>query len=246
MTSLRSEAFVLSRFPLTESSWVVCLLTRQEGKVRAVAKGARRAKSPFRGALEPLNLIRADVSLREGRELGNLVAADLEESALDLFGGWPAAGVLLAVVEVLERGLADHAVEEETFRLVDTVLKGLRAGASPELAWIYFGSWFLRLHGVLGRPDRCALCGERKRVAHFDAGAGGWVCGPCLSGRPQQGLEVSRPALEALEGIFGAALPELAAAALDPEAAKTLKSMVYLALVAYLGRPLASEDGVIR
>jgi|WetSurMetagenome_2_1015567.scaffolds.fasta_scaffold11215_5 DNA repair protein RecO (recombination protein O) len=246
MTSLRSEAFVLSRFPLTESSWVVCLLTREEGKVRAVAKGARRTKSSFRGALEPLNRIRTEVGFREGRELGNLVSADLEESALDLFGAWPAAGVLMAVVEVLERGLADHAVEEETFRLVDTVLKGLRAGAPPELAWIYFSAWFLRLHGVLGRPDRCTLCGERKRVAHFDAGAGGWVCGACLAGRPQQGVEVSPAALETLDAIFRTALPDLAAAPLEPQSAKTLKSMVYLALVAYLGRPLASEDGVIR
>jgi DNA repair protein RecO (recombination protein O) len=246
MTSLRSEAFVLSRFPLTESSWVVCLLTRQEGKVRAVAKGARRTKSAFRGALEPLNRVRVEVTLREGRELGNLVAADLEESALDLFGAWPAAGVLMAVVEVLERGLADHAVEEDTFRLVDTVLKGLRAGARPDLAWVYFAAWFLRLHGVLGRPDRCTRCGESRPVAHFDAGAGGWVCRTCLSGRPEQGVEISPAALEALDGIFRTALPDLASKPLEARASKTLKSMVYLALVAYLGRPLASEDGVIR
>ena len=43
-----------------------------------------------------------------------------------------------------------------------------------------------------------------------------------------------------------AALPNLAATALEPQASKTLKSMVYLALAAYLGRPLASEDGAIR
>jgi DNA repair protein RecO (recombination protein O) len=246
MSSIRSEAFVLSRFPLTESSWVVCMLTRQEGKVRAVAKGARRTKSPFRGALEPLNRIRAEVGMREGRELGTLVAADLSDSALELFGSWPTAGILMAMVEVLERGLADHAAEEDTFRLVETVLKGLRNGVAPDLAWVYFAAWFLRLHGVLGRPGRCAVCGERRATAHFDAGAGGWVCPACRSGRPDQGMEMTASAAGTLETIFRSALPDLAGQPADTEALKTLKSMVYLALVAYLGRPLACGDEVLR
>lgn len=245
MTSLRSEAFVLSRTPLTESSWIVSLLTRERGKVRAVAKGARRTKSPFRGALEPLNRVRIEVSLREGRDLGTVISADLEESAFDLFGAWPRARVLLAAVEVLDRGLADHSAEEETFRLVGAMLNGLRAGVSPDLAWVYFAAWFLKLHGVLGRPSHCAACGENRRVDRFDAGAGGWLCAACKGKRPEQGIEVPELARLLLERVFGAALPDLAGAPVPPDALKTLKSVVYLALVAYLGRPLASGDQVI-
>jgi DNA repair protein RecO (recombination protein O) len=245
MTTLRSEAFVLSRTPLTESSWIVSLLTRQEGKVRAVARGARRTKSPFRGALEPLNRVWLDVGLREGRDLGTLTSADLEESAFDLFSCWPAAGILLAVVEVLDRGLADHSAEEETFRLVDSVLKGLRAGASPDLAWIYFAAWFLRLHGVLGRPNRCAGCGASHALDHFDVGAGGWLCASCKGRRPEQGLQVPAEARAVLGRVFAAALPDLVADQLCPNALKTLKSMLYLTLIAYLGRPLASGGQVI-
>lgn len=245
MTSLRSEAFVLSRTPLTESSWIVSLLTREKGKVRAVAKGARRPKSPFRGALEPLNRVRIEVALREGRDLGTVISADLEESAFDLFGSWPSARVLLATVEVLDRGLADHSAEEETFRLVAAVLDGLRAGAPPGLAWVYFAAWFLRLHGVLGRPSHCAACGESRRVSRFDAGAGGWLCVACEANRPEQGIEVSDGARVLLERAFGSALRDFGGEPAPPEALKTLKSVVYLALVAYLGRPLASGDQVI-
>ena len=244
MTTIRSEAFVLSRTPLTESSWIVSLLTRQEGKVRAVAKGARRSKSPFRGALEPLNRVRLEVGLREGRDLGTLTSADLEESAFELFSSWPAAGILLAVVEVLDRGLADHSAEEETFRLVETVLKGLRAGVSPDLAWVYFAAWFLRLHGVLGRPNRCAGCGANHELDHFDVGSGGWVCASCMERRPEQGLHVPAGARAALGRVFGAALPDLAPEPFPPDALKPLKSMLYLALIAYLGRPLASGDQI--
>ncbi len=244
MTSLRSDAFVLSRSALTESSWIVCLLTRREGKVRAVAKGARRTKSSFRGALEPLNRVRVDLSLREGRDLGTLMSADLEESALDLFGRWPAAGILLAVVEVLDRGLAEHSTEEETYRLVGAVLDAMRSGVSPALAWVYFASWFLRLHGVLGRPGRCAHCGAAKETGHFDAGAGGWICRECARSRLEQGIDVSSATREALGGVFRLSLPGLAARSPSPEALKGLKAVVYLALVSYLGRPLASGDHV--
>lgn len=240
MTSLRSEAFVLWRTPLTESSWIVSLLTREEGKVRVVAKGARRTRSPFRGGLEPLNRVRLEVSLREGRDLGTLISADLEESAFDLFGVWPSAKILLATVEVLDRGLADHSAEEETFRLVGSLLRGLRAGAPPDLAWVYFAAWFLRLHGVLGRPSHCAACGENRSVDHFDVGAGGWLCKACKGKRPEQGIEVPDRARALLERVFSAALTDLAGEPVLPDALKTLKSMVYLALVAYLGRPLAS------
>jgi DNA repair protein RecO (recombination protein O) len=246
MTTIRSEAFVLSRTPLTESSWIVSLLTRQEGKVRAVAKGARRSKSPYRGALEPLNRVRLEVGLREGRDLGTLTSADLEESAFDLFSSWPASGILLAVVEVLERGLADHSAEEETFRLVGTVLDGLRAGVSPDLAWVYFAAWFLRLHGMLGRPSHCAGCGTNQVLDHFDVGAGGWLCAACKGKRPDQGLQVPAEARAALGRVFGAALPELAREPILSDALKPLKSMLYLALIAYLGRPLASGDQVTR
>jgi DNA repair protein RecO (recombination protein O) len=246
MTTIRSQAYVLSRTPLTESSWIVCLLTRQEGKVSAVAKGGRRARSPFRGALEPLNLVRVEVGFREGRDLGSLLTADMEVSAFELFGSWPAAGVLMAVSETLYRGLPEHSAEEETFRLVGTVLQALREGAHPGLVWVYFAAWFLRLHGVLGRPHRCAACGEVKELGHFDAGAGGWLCGTCRAKGHDQGQEVSPEARALLGSIFRTALPLLASGSVGPEPLKNLRSMVYLALIAYLGRPLASGGEAIR
>jgi recombinational DNA repair protein (RecF pathway) len=154
---LDSEAYVLLRHPLTESSWIVSLFTREAGHVRAVAKAARRVKSPFRGALEPMSLVQVRVRQREGHELGQLSSAALLESALDLHGRWPEAGVLMGISETLERGLPEHSAEEETYRLVAAVLAGLRAGVTPLCAWAYFVAWFLRLHGVMPRPEGRAL-----------------------------------------------------------------------------------------
>ena len=67
MPLYRDEAVVLRAFPLGEADRIVVLLTKQHGKVRAVAKGVRRLKSRFGGRLEPL--MRVDVLLAQGKSL---------------------------------------------------------------------------------------------------------------------------------------------------------------------------------
>lgn len=241
---LKSEAFVLVRYPLTESSWIVSLFTREEGRLRVVAKGARRTKSSFRGALETMNRVRVEVTSREGSDLGNLVGAELEEGAMDLFSRWPAASVLLAMAEVLERGLAELHREEETFRLTEALLRGLRVGLDAPAAWAYFLVWFLKLHGVMPKPDQCVGCGGPPRPLHFDAGAGGWLCPSCRTGRPPQGVDLPRDAEDALQAIFISSPERFAQVEAAPAALGRVRELATLALCAYLGRPLAAAPSL--
>jgi len=241
MESLRAEAFVLARHPLTESSWVVTLFTREAGVVRAVAKGARRVKSPILGALEPMSRVQVEVARKEHAGLGQLRGADLVQGVLDLYGSWPRAAVLMAAAETLQRGLPEHSEEEETFRLAATLLEGLRAGVSPALAWLYFAAWFLRLHGVLPTPDRCVSCsGPSGAPFHYDAGAGGWLCASCRRGRPAQGVDLGNDSAALLADILRRPLLQVPPG--DRAARSALRSVVYLALAAFLGRPLVSWE----
>ncbi len=145
---LASEGVVLSRWPFRESSLVVGLFLRREGYLRAVARGARRPRSPFRGSLEPFALVEAEVLLKEGADLGTLARCELLDGSVDLFSSWPRAQVLEGIREVLERGLPPLSREEETFRLVRALRQALREGMDPAAGWVYFLAWFLRLHGV--------------------------------------------------------------------------------------------------
>lgn len=241
METLTSEAFVLARHPLTESSWIVTLFTRESGSVRAVAKGARRMKSPMLGALEPLNRVRVEVLRKEHAGLGQLRSADLEEGALDLYARWPCAAVLMAAAETLHRGLPEHSPEEETYRLTATLLKGLREGVPPALAWLYFAAWFLRLHGVLPPPDACVSCTAPAGVPlHYDAGAGGWLCPHCRNVRNPQGVTLGPGAEALLRAALRRPLAEVHPG--RPEDRSALRSVVYLGLAAFLGRPLASWE----
>src|SRR5947209_12393412 len=82
-TMLRlSEAIVLRTYPLHESDLLVTLFTRVEGKVKGVARAAKKSKRRFGGALEPLTLVRAYYDDREGKELARLDSCDILDSPL--------------------------------------------------------------------------------------------------------------------------------------------------------------------
>lgn len=250
MPLIRHTAFVLSRHPLTESSWIVSLFTRERGKLRAVAKGGRRVKSPFRGALEPFTRVRVELSAKEGQELWSLRVADLEEGALALFSPWDRAAVLFGALEVLERGLADHSAEEETWRLVGAFLAGLRGGASPALAWPWFLYWFLHLHGVLSPPRACVACGggltgDPSPPAAYASRQEGWVCGPCSAGEVGPQAPLTREAARLLARFRARTLTEMRDGELPaPAALKGLADVVYLAATGFLGRPLKAAPSL--
>ncbi len=242
METFKGEAYVIARAPLTESSLIVTLFTRNWGVMKAVAKGAKRLKSPLRGTLETFSRVEAAIARKEHAPLGQLRACDLVSGSLDLYGEWKRSAVLASMQEVLQRGLVEGSQEEETFRLVGTVLDNMRSGIEPRLAWLYFGAWFLRLHGVLPSPDRCVGCGADPRPLLYEAGHSGWLCASCRGDAMGQGQPVG-PEAELLMGrVMKSPLGKLEPSAFQGKAANELGSMIYLALAAFLGRPLAARE----
>jgi hypothetical protein len=89
-----SEAIVLRTYPLKEADLIVSFLTRDQGKLRGVAKRARRPKSVFGSGLERLSQVKLSYFQRENRELVNLDSCDLIHSQFGLLSSVE-AGVAL-------------------------------------------------------------------------------------------------------------------------------------------------------
>ena len=81
-----ADALILRTYKLGEADRIVVFLTRDRGKKRGVAKGARRPRSRFVGALEPLTHVRVAYFEKEGRELVGLNYAETINSPLALIG----------------------------------------------------------------------------------------------------------------------------------------------------------------
>src|ERR1700756_2668022 len=79
-----SETFVLRTYPFKEADLIVSFFTRDEGKLRGVARRARKPKSPFGAGLERLSHVRMSYYQRENADLANLNGCELIESHFDL------------------------------------------------------------------------------------------------------------------------------------------------------------------
>jgi DNA repair protein RecO (recombination protein O) len=126
----QSEAIVLRTYPLREADLLVTLFTRSEGKIRGVAKAAKKSKRRFGGALEPLTCVRAYWDEREKQDLARLDACDVLESPLTSPVDYPRAVALAHVAEVLDELLPDREVNDAIFRLATAVLMALRNTAN--------------------------------------------------------------------------------------------------------------------
>src|SRR5512146_599038 len=173
----QSEAIVLRSYPLREADLLVTLFTRAEGKVRGVARAAKKSKRRFGGALEPLTRVRAYWEDHEGRELARLDSCDVLESPLATEVDYPRAVGLGHVAEVLDELLPDREANDDVFRLSVSVLGRLQAGA----IWMpltYFDLWIARLMGYLPELRQCVACGAALNGsrAYFHALVDGLMC----------------------------------------------------------------------
>lgn len=159
MALKESEAVVLRTYPLREADLLVTLFTRLEGKVKGVARSAKKSRRRFGGALEPLTYVRAYYEDRERQELARLDSCDVLHSPLADEVSYPRAVALGHVAELLDELLPDREANDAVFRLTLAVLGALR-GPDIWLPVTYFELWLTRLVGFLPELGECVVCGR--------------------------------------------------------------------------------------
>jgi DNA repair protein RecO (recombination protein O) len=187
-----SEAFVLQTWPFKEGDLIVSFLTRDLGKLRGVARRARRPKSGFGAGLERLSHIRMSYFQRENRELVNIDSCELLHSQFGLASDFASACALDFFAEVSEQLLPAAEPAEKYFRLVTAALDNLRAAkpSSPWRAVTYFSVWAVKLAGLLPELHVCLGCGswleplsegapEQPQRAFFSRFSAGLHCHDC-------------------------------------------------------------------
>jgi DNA repair protein RecO (recombination protein O) len=165
-----SEAIVIQTYPFGESDLIVSFLARDSGKLRGVAKRARKPKSGFGAGLERLSQVKMHYVLRENRDLATLYSCDLMQSQFALMQDYAAGVALDFFAEVTEQLLPENEANERFFRLLLTVLEHMRTG-NPGAVWravTYFSVWAVRLAGLLPElrviPESHLLAAEIQRL----------------------------------------------------------------------------------
>jgi DNA repair protein RecO (recombination protein O) len=165
------EAIVLRTWPFHEADLLVSIFTREQGKVKGVARHAMKSRLRFGGALEPATCVRAHYTERPRQELVRMDSFEILWSPLTAPLDLLRTAGLQLVTEVLEEAMPELAPEDNVFRLAMTVLTameqgpGSRAQGSEDIGggvWLpvtYFCLWMNRLMGWMPELGHCSLCG---------------------------------------------------------------------------------------
>jgi DNA repair protein RecO (recombination protein O) len=202
MAVLSTDALVLRTYKTGESSRIVVLLTRERGKLRAVAKGARGPRSRYQSSLETLSEVRATLYGRQGAELLRLGACELIRSAFpSRSDGLDATLSLSYFAELLDAFAQEGEAEDAVYRLALAVLRAAQLGQPSALLARYLEAWLLRLHGLYPPLDACASCGRPLPAGalRYHGAARGFVCDDC---GPAAGAVVPAAARAFLADVF--------------------------------------------
>ena|SRR5437867_2930185 len=201
----RTPALVLGSFPLAESDRVVTFFTRRFGKVRGVAKSARRMRSRFGAALELFTLGEL-VFFDSGRsELVQVDHFDIVRAFDRVRGDLTRLGHAAWMVELISRLTAERDPMVAVFTLLQRALASVEADEPPARVAVVFAIRCIDLLGHRLRIDACVGCGRRLALAGtmaVEVESGGTVCASCAG---QGALSVSAGTLAALQRLRTAA-----------------------------------------
>lgn len=164
MPSQASESLTLRTFPFKEADLVVSFLTRDAGRLRGVARAARKPKSSFGSGLERLSHVTMYYGGREHQELFSLQRCELIQSQMCVTADYGGCVALDFLAEVTDNLLPPAEPDERFFRLLLSVLGFLREDPAGRVfpAVLYFSLWAVRLSGLL--PD-LRVASESRRLA---------------------------------------------------------------------------------
>lgn len=224
--SFRVEAVVLRHSDYGEADRLLTLYTRQLGKTRALAKGARKIASRKAGHIEPFTHVR--LQLARGRDLLLVTQAEAVESYQPLHEDLELTGHASYVMELLDRlTYEDHSENATVFRLLTDTLARLASKADP---WLVIRYYEMRLLDLLGfRPQlfKCANCGREilAEDQYFSFSAGGVICPRCGMGLPRL-IPISVEGLKYLRHFQRSSYAEASRARPAPEVEQETESLM--------------------
>jgi len=232
----RDEAVVLRTQKLGEADRIITLLTRDRGRIRAVARGVRRTGSRLGARVEPFMLV--DIQLYERRTLDMITQvetiAPYGRGIVADYGRYTAGTAMLETSERLTQAEGEPVLQ--LFLLLAGALRSLAAGEHPP--GLLLDAFLLRSLAVSGWAPSftdCARCGESGPHRAFSLAAGGSVCRGC---RPAGSVSPRPETLVLLGALLSGDWPT--ALACDPRARREGSGLTAAYLQWHLERQVRS------
>jgi DNA repair protein RecO (recombination protein O) len=205
----RDHGIVLRTYKLGEADRIISFVTRDHGKVRAVAKGVRKTGSRFGARLEPTSHVA--MQLYEGRELDTITQVESVDRFPSLREDYSRLGHATVLLEAVDQFSREREPDPRLYQMLLGGLRTLAASDGPLVVAAFLWK-LLAYEGFSPLVDACARCGTTTELVAFDLSEGGVLCRTC-----RRGQAISPEALSVLGMILGGRLND--ALALEPSPA---------------------------
>jgi DNA repair protein RecO (recombination protein O) len=194
----RDRGVVLRTHKLGEADRIVIVLSRDHGKIRAVAKGVRKTKSRFGGRLEPPSHV--DLLLYQGRELDIVTQADTLEHFAPVREDFDRLARAVSMLEAADQVAMEREPNIELYRMLTGALRELATRDAPLVVPAFFLK-LLALEGFRPQVEACGVCGDETGLVSWAIAEGGLRCAA-----HRQGIPISPEAVGLVQDILGGQL----------------------------------------
>jgi len=193
MANFKTRGIVIKRTNFGEADRLLTIYTEKYGKIRAIAKGARKPTSRLGGNLEPFCL--ASFVIAEGRNLDIVTEAEIIECFFALRNDLKSTNISYYLAEVIDKLTEEHQNQPAVFELLEQVLKKINS-LPDDLLVPYFEINFLSVVGYRPELYKCINCSKKISSGGntFDLEGGGIVCKNCAA----YGIKVSDEAIKVM------------------------------------------------
>jgi DNA repair protein RecO (recombination protein O) len=214
VATFETEALVLKQFDLGESDRLITLYTREKGKLKAVARGARKGNKSRSGLVLPFSY--HNFILYQGKSLAKINHIESIAMNSKLREDLDYMAYASVVSEYIERaGLEDEA-DQALFSLLVVILEKMAQADKEELLFYLtiFKAKLLLLLGVKPEIESCTVCGEKVDLngsTPLSVEEGGSICKNCFNNNNEYTL-FSLNEMRALYKVTFAEIAQLKAA----------------------------------
>lgn len=201
MSLVKTTAIILKSRKWGDADRIVTAYSKHLGKIRGIARGARRQKSRFGAALEPFSVCRLNLFVKNGDSLFRISQVDLLRSSQRLREDLRLMDSAARMVNVVAAITPDGDPDPSLFDTLEQGLVALQDSDDPPFTALLFQIRLLGLTGFRPQTDHCASCGKISFVGEpqFSPIAGGLVCQICAARQRVRCIALSRGGLSFLQ-----------------------------------------------
>lgn len=225
MPLYKTTGLVIKRTNLGEADRIITLITKDYGKLRAIARGVRKINSKQAGHLEIFSI--TQLMLAKGKNLDVITSARLKLYFDNILDNYQKLSLAYLFIEMIDKLTVEENPQSQLYRLIVGALRYLNKNSATSLLELYFK---LKLIDTLGyRPElkNCVICHkkiEHKQIYYFNCEHGGVVHGDC---KDQGDLTTSWAEVKLWEHIFQASSIKLIAKIKDVNKIAESSLMIY-------------------